>query len=654
MPAAVSIQLPRAHVYPENKAPRDGWQQRVIDRMAGVYRAVTTPRRRLRARAMVASVRRLRPQLVALDAQGLVAYRLQLRRDLVAEGLIDPVVARAFALVRETARRILGMEHYDVQIEGGLAILDGAIAELDTGEGKTLTATLAVATAALAGIPVHLITVNDYLAERDAQLMTPLYEALGLSLGVVLAGLDPSQRRTAYAADITYCSNKEIAFDYLRDRMTLGNTSSNLRRKLGRLQPTAANDSGTVLRGLYFAIVDEADSVLIDEARTPLIISGRSDPEAERQRAEQALGVAAELEPGRDFILQTANGRIDLTTAGCGRIEARGALLGGAWCGRLYREQQARTALSALHLLRRDEHYLVRDDKVQIIDENTGRLMPDRSWGEGLHQIVECKEGCTVTGQSVPLARMTFQRFFRRYQRLAGMTGSARESAGECWSVYRLPVQRIATNRPVARQVVGPRVLRTADNKWHAIVERTAALVAEDRPVLIGTRSVAASETISGYLQQAGISHNVLNAAQDAHEAEVIAEAGRPGQVTVATNMAGRGVDIRLEPFVLERGGLHVIVSERHDSARIDRQLYGRCGRQGEPGRVEVILSLEDALVADPPVWARRLLAGIGGARWMFARAQQRRERQHACMRRDLLRWDERMGDALAFSGEPE
>lgn len=383
MPAAISINLPRAHVYPENKIVRTGWQQQVIDRMGGMYRTLTKPRRAQRARNLVRSVRRLRPAMVAMDDEGLVAWRLQLRRDLVSKGLTDPVIAHAFALIRETARRVLSMEHYDVQIEGGLAILDGAIAELDTGEGKTLTATLAVATAALAGIPVHLITVNDYLAQRDAELMTPLYRALGLSLGVVVGGLDQAQRRAAYAADITYCSNKEIAFDYLRDRMLRNKAGSNLRHKLGRLRGSGTGARDTVMRGLYFAIVDEADSVLIDEARTPLIISGRSDPNLERQRAEQALGVAAALENGRDFVLNVGQGRVDLTAEGSALVEAQGAQLAGAWCGRLFREQQVRTALTALYLLRRDEHYLVRDDKVQIIDENTGRLMPDRSWEKG-------------------------------------------------------------------------------------------------------------------------------------------------------------------------------------------------------------------------------------------------------------------------------
>ena len=623
--------------------------------MGGLYHAFTLPRRSIRARAIVRAVRGQRDHLQALDAAALAEYRDQLRLDLARNGFAgDEVIARAFALVREVSRRVLGLEHYDVQIEGGLALLDGVVAELDTGEGKTLTATLAAATAALAGTPVHVITVNDYLATRDAGLMEPLYRALGLSVGIVVAGLDAAQRQAAYACDIAYCSNKEIAFDYLRDRIGTGDLDSDIRNKFRRLRAPADGRTGPVMRGLHFAIVDEADSVLIDEARTPLIISRRSDPALEQKRAEEALALAGLLSPTRDFVVRAAGGRIDLTAQGQARLEQHAAEYAGAWCGRLYREQQVCTALSALHLLVRDDHYLVRDDKVEIIDENTGRVMPDRSWSDGLHQMVEAKEGCSVTGQSVPVARMTFQRFFRRYRRLAGMTGTAREAAAELWSVYRLPVRRIATNRPAARRHAHPVVVTTVEEKWQCIARRAADCVSRGVPVLIGTRSVAASEALSRCLHDAGIAHNVLNAAQDADEAAVIARAGQAGQVTVATNMAGRGVDIRLGPDVIERGGLHVIMSERHDSARIDRQLFGRCGRQGEPGTVVVMVSLEDSLLADPPVAGRLFAARLGAAGWLFARAQKSRERRHAQMRRDLLRSDEQLGDALAFSGRLE
>ncbi|MEE4110811.1 MAG: hypothetical protein V2I24_15780 [Halieaceae bacterium] len=609
------------------------------------------PARQRRIAAFLAAVNNHTGLLPEPGSYAFAEELATLRGSLGSEGLADELVARAFALVRSASTAAIGLTHYDVQLQAGYAMLCGRIAELETGEGKTLTATLAAATAALAGAHVHVITVNDYLADRDMELMRPVYEALGLTVGLVIEGMTPEERRRAYQADVTYCTNKEVAFDYLRDRMTMENDSSTLRIKLARLFRTGYGDSGPALRGLQYAIVDEADSVLIDEARTPLIISERSDPATEQQRAEHALALAQQLEETRHYLFRGEHRQISFTTEGEEFLRERAGTLPGVWQSKLYREEQARNALAALYVFKRDQHYLVRNDKVEIIDENTGRVMPDRSWGDGIHQLIEVKEGCTVTGQTIPLAQMTYQRFFRRYEKLAGMTGTATEAGHELWSVYRLPVSRIPTHRPQAREYLPPRVFPDLKSKWESIVQRTGVLVAAGIPVLIGTRSVASSELASSYLAGAAIGHRVLNAAQDEYEAEIIAEAGRPGQVTVATNMAGRGVDISIEADVLQRGGLHIIMSERHDSARIDRQLFGRCARQGQPGRVEIYLSLEDDLLKDAGLEVTGRLHQ--GAR-VFDRAQRTMGRRHRNVRRQLMRWEEQVGNVLAFSGTLE
>ena len=654
-PAA--LRLPAATVYAERADPSDSLFERIGRSLAGLSIAIAPGRRTARIVDMAARHAR---EFEALDRTGLVRRAASLRVDLRRRGLADATVARAFALVRELSARELGMRHFDVQLIGGFAMLKGMIAEMETGEGKTLTAILAASVAALAGIPVHVITVNDYLARRDADLMGPVYRALGLSVGVVVHGMTPAQRRDAYRCDVTYCTNKEVAFDYLRDRLALGRVKSNLHLKMDRLNGEAARTGRVVMRGLHFAIVDEADSVLIDEARTPLIISGEAEPGNERQIAEQALGLVETLESGTDFTLRADERRITLTDRGKRRLDALAEPLGGIWNSRMRREETACRALAAMHLYMRDEHYIVSDGKVRIVDEYTGRVMGDRSWSQGLHQLVEAKEGCEITGRKVPLARLTYQRFFRRYRRLAGMSGTARETARELWTVFGLPVARVPTNRPLRRVHAPPRICATAEDKWRLIAQRAGECQRQGRSVLIGTRSVGASEAASRYLDRAGIEHVVLSAAQDENEAEIIASAGRPGRVTIATNMAGRGVDIRLDDGVVALGGLHVIVSERHDAGRIDRQLAGRCGRQGDPGSVESILSLEDPLLEFLGSSRLPRLARLPGplgqwaCRMAFDRAQSRAERLHSKMRRELVKVDKRLDTLLAFSGRAE
>jgi len=581
------------------------------------------------------------------------ALRLALRR---RGGLEDlGAVGSAFALIREVSARKTGMRHFPVQLIGGYTLLTGHVAEMATGEGKTLTATLAAATAALAGLPVHVVTVNEYLAARDAEAMGPIYAAMGLSVGLVRQGQSPEERRAAYRADITYATNKELAFDYLRDRIALGKRHGELRLRARRLAGDDGPGAQLLLRGLHFAIVDEADSIFIDEARTPLIISGPAAPDERIEMAPLALQLARELQEGRDFSLHRSRRRVELTPDASTRLKARARAEDWRWQNVVLREEMVGLALSALHLFQSGEAYIVREGKVQIVDEFTGRIMPDRSWGEGLHQLIELKEGVELTRPRIPQARITYQRFFRRYQRLSGMTGTAHEVGGELWSVFRLPVISIPTNQPVRRTVLPGRVLSDADAKWQAVTHRCAELHAAGRPVLLGTRSVVASQTASEYLARAGLAHQVLNAAQDGDEAAIIARAGEPGRITVATNMAGRGTDILLPPEVAEAGGLHVIMTERHEAARIDRQLCGRTGRQGLPGSFEEILSLDDPLLEHSPYGrlSRHVPGGRGGL--LLSRMAQRwAEAIHRRMRHRLLQHDEQSGKLLSFSGRLE
>ncbi|MBI3013794.1 MAG: preprotein translocase subunit SecA [Candidatus Tectomicrobia bacterium] len=660
--ALLGTELTRG-AYPERADPRIGRLDQFGARAVGGIVRWAKPRLQPPVR-IIAAVAAHEPSVTGLSDEQIRETCRDLRVRLRREGFREDLVGRSFALVREVGSRTLGQRHFDVQLIGGWVLLNGMVAEMETGEGKTLTATLAASTAALAGIPVHIITVNDYLASRDAEWMGPIYGALGLSVGVIKHGLDPDARRAAYACDVAYCTNKEITFDYLKDRIVLGRQSGRIRLHLERLYGEQARMRRLLMRGLHYAIVDEADSVLIDEARTPLIIAGAVKSEQELHVYQAALSLAAQLEQERDFILDGPERNIRLTPEGEARLEEMARVLGGVWIGRHTREDLVRQALVAQRLFQRDKHYLVRDGKVEIIDEYTGRVMPDRSWEHGLHQIVEAKEDCPLTDRQDPLARISYQRFFRRYLRLSGMTGTAREVAGELWSVYRLPVISVPTNRPIHRHPYRDRVYLTAEEKWEAIVKKIAEIHKTGRPVLVGSRSVSASEHLSGLLTSAGLSHQVLNARQDQEEAEIIARAGEQGRITVATNMAGRGTDIRLGPGVADLGGLHVIATERHDARRIDRQLFGRCGRQGDPGSYQAILSLEDEIVSlgGGRFWPR-LAAATGSkgsppaqpvANFAVRRAQRAAERLHSRIRRDLLKMDQMLGSSLAFTGRIE
>jgi preprotein translocase subunit SecA len=573
-------------------------------------------------------------------------------------------IGLAFALAREAARRHTGMRHFHVQLLGGAAMMAGALAEMQTGEGKSLTALLPAVAAALSGRPVHIVTVNDYLARRDAELFRPVCNALGLTVGLIEHGQPPQDRQRAYACDLTYCTNKELVFDYLRDRLALGARRGRARLLVDELFKTrlALQSQRLLLRGLHFAIVDEADSVLIDEARTPLILSGMPD-EAENDTGlyETALDFARRLLPGEDFQVLANRKAIRLTAQGEGRMAELTAGLQGLWAIRRAREELVQQALSALHFFRRDVQYIIADGKVQIVDEYTGRVMPDRSWERGLHQLIEAKENCAITERRHTLARITYQRFFRRYLHLCGMTGTAVETAGELRAVYGLRVVRIPTNRPLRRTNLGTQIFRTAALKWNAVVDSVNAATRQGRPVLIGTRSVDASEHVGELLLKAGLQPVILNARQDRQEAEIVASAGQPARVTVATNMAGRGTDIQLHPAVREAGGLHVILTEYHESGRIDRQLFGRAGRQGDPGSYESIVALDDELfqrfvgkqllriVTIGVRLTRKVPPVIGRA--LKGYSQSGAERLHGHVRRMTLAEDHRWNKSLGFAG---
>jgi preprotein translocase subunit SecA len=646
--------------YPQREDLRDSWLDRAADSAIGFLRQHVRGRS-LRYKGFVAAVNRKSSGFEELPDDVLKAHVAQFRKRLYSEGLKDELVAESFAIVREMTHRRLGMRHFDVQLYGGWVMLQGMIAEMETGEGKTLTATLPACTAALAGIPVHIVTVNDFLVARDAHWMGPVYKALGLTVGTITENMNLEQRRQAYACDITYCTNKQLTFDYLKDRLLLDQENRRLHLQLEGLYRARPRTSRLLMRGLCFAIVDEADSVLIDEARTPLIISNSGKMEQEEATYRDAMRMAGKLSHPRDFTLNARDKKVDLTDFGKSQIRHFTRGMGGVWSGVKRSTELVKQSLAALHLYLLDKHYLVRDSKVQIIDEYTGRVMADRSWERGLHQMIETKEGCAISGRQETLARISYQKFFRRYLRLAGMTGTAHEVTRELSLVYHLNVVRIPTNKPVQRQHLEDLVYVTEALKWEKIIASIRDAHQQQRPVLVGTKSVAASEHLSSLLTIAGLQHQVLNARQDQEEAQIVAQAGQAGRITVATNMAGRGTDIRLAPGIAERGGLHVLASERHEARRIDRQLFGRGGRQGDPGSFQTIVSLEDEFMCE--FYGNKLLRIFSGrskplpgwiGRLLVALAQSAAERYHSRLRRELLKQDDNLSDMLAFSGRGE
>jgi len=630
---------------------------------AGRWTVMASPLRRWRLSRFAAQVMARAPGLTDLDDEALRQAAQAVSTRLRRQGLQVDAVADAFALIREVSGRQLGKRHFAVQLMGGRAMLDGVIAEMHTGEGKTLTALLPAVTMALAGVPVHVITVNEYLAERDADNLTPVYAFFGLSVGKVLPDQQPPERAVAYRCDVTYCVNKDLTFDYLRDRIEVLGGRLGPRAQVTALGQGGAGAKAAVTRGLWFAIVDEADSVFIDEARTPLIISRGNRAIGDADGCDAALALASALTEGEHFVVRARERAAMLTEAGRQALAAvHDARLPRSV---IEREHLLEQALTAVHGYELDRHYIVVEGKVQIVDEYTGRVMPDRSWEGGLHQLIERKEALATTDGRDTIARITYQRMFRRYLRVAGMSGTVTEVAGELKAVLGTDVVRIPTHRPILRKLLGITVFCSSADRDAAVVAAAAREAARGRPVLVGTRSVAASERLAALCAQAGLPHTVLNAKQDADEAAVIAQAGAAGRITVATNMAGRGTDILLDDSVRAAGGLHVILTEFHDSSRIDRQLAGRAGRQGDPGSFECLVSLDDELFGAHALrmqtWLRERARRRGqtrvgrlaawGLRWW---AQHAAESHHAQVRRHTLSQEQQTDRLLAFAGRPE
>ncbi len=616
-----------------------------LSRIPGMSR-----RRMAQWTALVPQVTALEQQYRSLDDRDLRKTSLSLRFRAKSGEKLANLLPEAYGLVRVAAERSIKLRHFDVQILGGIALFHGAIAEMDTGEGKTLTATLPMYLHALVGKGAHLATVNDYLAARDAEEMGPIYRLLGLTVGVVESQDSQDDRRKAYACDVTYGTAKEFGFDFLRDRLLL--------RRMGRQQSDFLGEGSShrweeggdkpVQRAAHFALVDEADSVLIDEARTPLIIGSLG--EKAREQVTATFRWSAEMAPqfmeDEHYEMDPDTKKVDLTTAGRQMVRAlpRPDVIRNVGLVDLY--QYTERAIKVHQEFHRDRQYVVRDGEIVIVDEYTGRLGEGRKWRDGIHQAIEAKEDVEVTVPTGQAARITIQDLFLRYHFLAGMTGTAMSAAREFQKIYKMRVVRIPTNRPVHRTRLPDRVFGHSEQKWQAIVEEVQQLHEQGRPVLIGTRSIDKSRILSDLLKQMRIEHRVLNANEIAAEAEIVALAGQPGKVTVATNMAGRGTDIKLGSGVAEKGGLHVICTEMHDSARIDRQLYGRCGRQGDPGSIRQYLSLDDDVLKTgfgPKAYERLKQLGLSSSGELrrfgsrFRQAQRKVERRHFRDRNVLL-----------------
>ncbi|MFC6334871.1 preprotein translocase subunit SecA [Paenibacillus septentrionalis] len=525
---------------------------------------------------VVEKINAMEPQYQALSDEQLRAKTEEFKARLAKGETLDDLLPEAFATTREASKRVLNMRHFDVQLLGGMVLHEGKIAEMKTGEGKTLVATLPVYLNALAGKGVHVITVNSYLAERDSKVMGELYEFLGLTVGCNLHGLSHAEKQAAYACDITYGTNNEFGFDYLRDNMVLYKEQM-------------------VQRPLQYAIIDEVDSILIDEARTPLIISGQAAKSTELYHAAQRL--VSRMKQEEDFTIDIKLKNVMLTEEGVAKAERQFGIENLFDHANVTINHHIQQALKANYIMKRDVDYVVENEEVVIVDEFTGRLMAGRRYSDGLHQAIEAKEELKVQNESMTLATITFQNYFRMYRKLSGMTGTAKTEEEEFRKIYGLDVIQIPTNRPNIRQDMPDVVYKSVAGKFKAVVEEIVERHKKNQPILVGTISIENSEVLSEMLKRRGVQHKVLNAKFHAEEAEIISRAGQPGAVTIATNMAGRGTDILLGEGVADVGGLHIIGTERHESRRIDNQLRGRAGRQGDPGSSQFYLSLEDELM---------------------------------------------------------
>ena len=601
--------------------------------------------------------------LASMPDEELYQLLSEQRQWLCCHSLDDKALIATFALIREVSWRTLNMRHHHTQIRASIALLRGEVAEMATGEGKTLAATLAASTAALMGIPVHVVSVNDYLTERDAQEMRVLYEALGLRVGVIKHDMEMAERKAAYYCDITYCSNKELVFDYLKDRIARNNKLTN---PAFQCELTSAPESADTLmqRGYHFAIIDEADSIFVDEARTPLIISGEEKfGETEENLLRTAMIIADELVVEQHFVINEQGG-VQLTPHGEKHLSEGSTIYGGLWCSREYRESLITQALTAYHKYFLNKHYIINDeDEVQIVDAYTGRVTPGRSWGQGLHQMIEIKEGLELTKPRETKAEISYQNFFRKYFSLSGMTGTCFEVKKELRDVFRVDCSAIPLLKKSQRRRLKINVDLTLTAKVNSITAYIQTLHETGVPVLVGTATVSASEALEKSFLAVGLSCQVLNAKQDKEEANIIAQAGQYQAITIATGIAGRGTDIKLSEQAKKSGGLHVIITELQDSSRIDRQFYGRSARQGDPGNFSLMLSLEDDIlirVIQPSL--RKILvrvASLGIWRnklgyYLLRLCQYRLEKLHYKQRIQLLTSDIKRQRMLSFSGKSE
>ncbi|QEH33054.1 preprotein translocase subunit SecA [Aquisphaera giovannonii] len=606
----------------------------------------------------VQKVNDLEPIFEPMNDDELRAKAQELRLRARQGDSLNGLLPEAFALVRESAKRTIGQRHFDVQILGGTAIHYRCIAELETGEGKTLVGTLPTFLNALPAKGVHVVTVNDYLARRDAEWMGPIYQRLGMTVGIIQTNQPDTSRRQAYACDITYGTSKELGFDFLRDelkRLQLGDTHRKSFEEVFLGSGQHAQTELPVQRTHFFCVVDEADSILIDEARTPLIIGANNQPTQEEASAYYGADqLAATLVRVKDYKYDPVEKKAELTAAGRRKVQSRAAhpafvtlTVDGVY---EYVERALRAQIAYL----RDRDYVIHDGEVVIVDEFTGRMMPGRQWQDGLHQAIQGKEKLEITLETITAARVTVQDFFKRYKKIAGMTGTATSDAAELRRIYKVGVMKILTNRPCRRVWLPDRVFSTEEEKFRAVADQIVEWNKTGVPVLVGTRSIEKSETLSRLLAEAGIEHQILNAKNHEIEANIVAQAGQIGKVTVATNMAGRGTDIKLGEGVAALGGLHVIGTERHESRRIDRQLAGRSARQGDPGFVQFFISLEDEIVEafgeKPAARIRRRYAGRGELtspawRRFMIRAQAKKERQHFKDRKLLMAYEKQRAE---------
>ena len=632
--------------------------------LAGIYKAIDRSSL-VKWRGIASRIEQKADALETIDDSELRKRSLSLRYQVLSGKPLEDLIVEAYSLVREAGRRSIGMRHYPVQLLGGVAMHFGSIAVMQTGEGKTLTATLPMYLAALSGQGAHLATANDYLAARDAELMTPVYTALGMTIGVVQSGTSRPDRQQAYGCDVTYSTAKEIGFDFLRDRLFHRRMEQGHSGLISGMVSNSRSDGSLnpVQRDPNFILVDEADSILIDEARTPLIVSSAPDEIVKAKIAlyQWTTEVCNQFVEDEHFEVDPKTKQTTLIGGGRKLVRKlkQPTLLQETPIMDIY-EQVEQAIYVDLNYIR-DRHYVIKNDEVVIVDEFTGRLAEGRKWRSGLHQAIEAREGLEISVETGEAARITIQDLFLRYQRLAGMTGTAANSAIELRKIYDVKVINVPTNKPPKRMQWSDLVFGSESQKWHAIADEIESLHRTGRPILVGTRSIDKSEILSQILTERSITHDVLNARHLAREATIVAGAGQVSRVTVATNMAGRGTDIKVSGPSLDLGGLHVICTELHESARIDRQLIGRCGRQGDPGTYRQFMSLEDDLletglsaervakirkfVKEPPKQLARFAA-------LFRKSQEKIERKHFQSRKMLLHQEKNRQDMQREMGQ--